>query len=105
MSDDHGNTGKLNAAKRRAHAQEALRVKIQGEKHIDTLVSIQEQAREMRETIDDEGKRTKPDTSALRLQADISLALLKKVLPDLRHVELSNDDDSPLVVKLVKYGA
>lgn len=94
MSEQSGKVGNTNASKRRQMAQEALRMKIDGEAAIESLKATREAAK----TAD---KETIP---ALRLQADIDLALLKKVLPDLRHVELSSDDDSPLVVKMVRYG-
>ncbi len=93
MSDEHGNTGKINAARRRQHAQEALRVKINGEKHIASLESLSDQAK----------SAEKDAIPALKLQADISLALLKKVLPDLRHVELSGDEERPLRITVARY--
>lgn len=93
VSEPDSRVGNTSASKRRSLAQDALRVKINGEKHINALESIGEQAK----TAD------KDAIPGLKLQADISLALLKKVLPDLRHIEVSGDDDSPLTVRVVKY--
>lgn len=81
-------------------AQDAIRLRINAEKHVASLEAIKAES----ELTGDEAP-TKSRIAALRLSADISLALLKKVQPDLKHVEVSGDDDSPLVVKLVSFSA
>lgn len=93
MSDSENAAKNMTASKRRSMAQEALRVKINGEKHIGNLEAINESAK----------SADKDTIPGLRLQADISLALLKKVLPDLKHVEVTSDEDSPLIVKVMSY--
>ena len=83
MSGRHGNS---NASHRRKLAQEALRLKIDGEKCIDELNEVAIEAITCEPS----------DVPALRLRADIADKKLKKVLPDLRSVEITSDrSDQP----------
>lgn len=82
MSADIGNT---NASKRRQLAQEALRLRIEGERHIDELNEI-DQALSVPDA----------DVARLKARADIKFGLLKKVLPDLRATELTGEGGGPV---------
>ena len=65
------------------------RDKISITKHLNQLTDIQAK---LENNGEDLGKDSGPYISSLRLRADISLALLKKRLPDLKAVELSGPD-------------
>lgn len=81
-----GYTGNTNASKRRALAQEALRMKIVGDKLLTDLDSIDLQL----ETAEPS------EVARLKARADIKFGLLKKILSDLKAVEISGDEDAPL---------
>ncbi len=81
--------------------RDALRKRVQskGEQLISDLEDISLEAKQMRE-VTVEGKTTKPDVSALRLRADINLALLKKILPDLKAMEVTGADGEDLGLRI-----
>lgn len=89
-------TGNVDASKRRKMAREATRLKIDGTRCLNQLDEIY-----------DEASGESPNVQALRLRADIVLAKLKKVLPDVKAVELTgglDDDGNDKPVKAIVFG-
>lgn len=86
-----------NASHRKKMAREALRLKIDGEKCLDTLLSISD-------ALSDKGRFGPTDIQALKTRADIQFGLLKKILPDLRSMEISGPDGEEIKTRLVING-
>lgn len=100
MSKESGGRNRL--------ARDRLRMKVQaaGDELLADLMAIREATKDLKEERDEEAKRwTRPSLDAMQLRATINLALLKKVLPDLKHMELANDGDGPLRISVVSYAA
>lgn len=70
-------------------AREALRLKIDGEKALDEINDVAGALR----------GAGKDDVPALKARADIQFGLLRKILPDVRSIELTGEDGKPLDFK------
>jgi len=94
MSNVKGNT---NASKRKQLSREAVRLRVRGEKCIGELENIVEELKVC----------DKESVPALKARSDIQFGLLKKVLPDLRSVELSVAPTDPMAdfLRSVQAGA
>lgn len=55
------------------------------------------------EEISEELTMPEPNTAALKARADIQFGLLKKILPDLRHVEMEMAN-GPIQIQIVRFG-
>ena len=78
MPAEAGNT---NASKRRQLTQEALRMRVEGERLIDGIVEIDNEL----------ATAESSDVPRLKARAEIKFGLLRKVLPDLRSVEMTGE--------------
>lgn len=100
---------------RKNNARKALRMLIDGETQIaeiNSALGYLTQARTGAEYDVLTGQWIAPppldpaQTSAINAELNARFKLLNKILPDVKSVELKGDDDgTPLVVKLVQFGA
>ena len=80
--NNKGNKGISHADKRRAERKEALREQLQGQKYIEAIHNTLE------------AQITNENLAVEKFKTETRLKLLAKVLPDLKAVEVSADDDT-----------
>lgn len=84
------------ANKNRKIRQEALREQLSNQGHVQHVVEIAKKLSEQSLTL----KST--HIQALRAAADIHMKLVNKYLPDLKSMEISGDEDSPLTISKIE---
>ena len=86
----HTGQGNSYADKRRQEKQEALREFLQGQKYIELI----------HQTLD--ATITNDELPVIKFKTETRLKLLNKVLPDLKAVEMSSDENNPLAIRLIE---
>lgn len=84
------NQGISYADKRRQERQETLREFLQGQKYIELI----------HQTLD--ATITNDELPVIKFKTETRLKLLNKVLPDLKAVEMSSDENNPLAIRLIE---
>jgi hypothetical protein len=82
--------GNSYADKRRHERQETLREFLQGQKYIELI----------HQTLD--ATITNDELPVIKFKTETRLKLLNKVLPDLKAVEMSSDENNPLTIRLIE---
>lgn len=82
------------ASKNREIRREAVREQIQALKQMQLLIETCEQLHREYKTL------TPSNINALKASADIRLAILRKVLPDVKAIEVAGENGDPVSVRI-----
>jgi len=85
-------SGNSRAAQNKKIRQEALREQLSSQKHVEHVIDI------AKKLSDPNNEMESTDIQRYKAAADIKLKLINKYLPDLKAVELSTDEDNPLIM-------
>jgi len=84
--------GTTAANKNRAIRQEALREQLSNQKHVEHVVEMLEEIKDLQRDLDAN------DLARYKVAIDTKLKLIGKYLPDLKSVEHTGDEDAPIAI-------
>jgi len=84
--------GTTAANKNRAIRQEALREQLSNQKHVEHVVEMLEEIKDLQRDLDSN------DLARYKVAIDTKLKLIGKYLPDLKSVEHTGDEDAPIAI-------
>lgn len=84
--------GTTAANKNRAIRQEALREQLSNQKHVEHVVEMLEEIKDLQLDLDAN------DLARYKVAIDTKLKLIGKYLPDLKSVEHTGDEDAPIAI-------
>jgi hypothetical protein len=84
--------GTTAANKNRAIRQEALREQLSAQGHVQHVVDILDEIKDLKRELDSN------DLARYKVVLDTKLKLISKYLPDLKSVEHTGDEDAPITI-------
>lgn len=84
-------SGKSRANENKRIRQEALREQLSQGKHVEHVIDIAKKLTDLGNRLENQ------QVNRLKIAADIKLRLINKYLPDLKAVEMTNEEESSLV--------
>lgn len=84
--------GTTAANKNRAIRQEALREQLSAQGHVQHVVDILDEIKDLKRELDSN------DLARYKVVLDTKLKLISKYLPDLKSVEHTGDEDAPIAI-------
>ena len=84
--------GTTAANKNRAIRQEARREQLSNQKHVEHVVEMLEEIKDLQRDLDAN------DLARYKVAIDTKLKLIGKYLPDLKSVEHTGDEDAPIAI-------